>query len=222
MGHLLIFCRDPAQAKAATKTPPSTSSPKTTWQASCRASSASSLVLHRTSFRISKSGLAATSFFQAPLREVQLADSTLAGPGFATSPMRPPLQPATWWLLGLLGLKLACNGPLPHAAPSAGRCAARFSCLRSTGPAAAAKGAGPTTAAAHSRPAPSASLGLFAAGSAAGTFRPPSKHFRPPSGRCKPVSAQPPATSTGSVLFLPQWLDATVGSSELAVQRGCW
>ena len=51
-------------------------------------------------------------------------------------------------------------------------------------------------------------------------LRPPSGHFRPPSGHFRPASGQPPAKSTGSVLFLPQWLEATVGSAARAADAG--
>ena len=56
------------------------------------------------------------------------------------------------------------------------------------------------------------------------TFRPPSAHFRPPSGppseRCRLVSGRPPARPTGSILFLPQWLDATVSTSDASPYEG--
>ena len=59
------------------------------------------------------------------------------------------------------------------SASPAGLSAARFSRLRSSGPAAAAKGPGTTAAAAHNRATPSASLGFFAAGSAPSTVAGP-------------------------------------------------
>ena len=52
----------------------------------------------------------------------------------------------------------------------------------------------------------------------AATFRPPTWGFRSPSGPFRPASGQMPARSTGSVLFLPQWLGATVGQPASAVQ----
>ena len=63
---------------------------------------------------------------------------------------------------------------LGSTAPPAGRSAARLSRLRSSGPAAAARGPGTTAAAAHNRATPSASLGFFTAGSSASTVAGPS------------------------------------------------